>query len=141
MSERARCHDCPVAPAATCLGAVSPRFAHLCDFAASGDPLKIAHVINRSAIGVAPAPPESELKPPLPGPLRTAANFAGAAMRHAAAGMPDASPEVAASRLAICRTNACGFYRVGDRCAHANCGCFLQVKTRWQDQHCPIGLW
>lgn len=134
---RARCPACPVAPGANCLGATDPSFAHFCEFAASGDPLRGAHVVNRSAIGAAPAPSP-------PGLLRRAANFVQAAARHVQAGFPQAPPAAAAARLATCRADTCGFYdAAGDRCMHSGCGCYLAIKTAWADASCPLDppLW
>jgi hypothetical protein len=76
-----------------------------------------------------------------PGLLEKAVNFAGAVATHVAAGMPAASEELKASRLAICRANTCGFYGEGDICRHASCGCSLDRKAAWAEQSCPIGLW
>jgi hypothetical protein len=64
-----------------------------------------------------------------------------AAVQHVAAGSPVATPEVKASRLAICRTHACGFFRVGNRYGQGGCGCYLEVKAEWADQSCPARKW
>lgn len=42
-----KCIPCPVPSGQACHGAILPG---LCDWAASGDPVKVAHVVNRSAL-------------------------------------------------------------------------------------------
>lgn len=46
-----KCESCP----ANCLGQ-TPEFAVFCEWWASGDPVRRAHVANRSALGLTPAP-------------------------------------------------------------------------------------
>ena len=76
-----------------------------------------------------------------PGLLRKAVNFTSAVVAHVAAGMPQARDAVQASRMATCRENRCGYYGAGDRCLHNACGCYLVVKTGWDNEKCPIGYW
>lgn len=133
MSVNEHCQHCPVDPDKTCLGVEAPeRFGHFCTLARNSAPMERQMIVGRSAIGLAPEGP---------GLLRRAVNFAGAVVTHFAAGFPTATPEQQAARLAICRTNECGFYAEGDRCLHSACGCYLQVKVGMADQGCPIGLW
>jgi hypothetical protein len=75
-----------------------------------------------------------------PSLLQKAANFAGAVVNHVATGMQPATPEVQASRLAICASNECGYHDRG-KCLHKDCGCNLQAKAGWAEQACPIGKW
>lgn len=128
-----RCAHCPVPDDKPCLGETEPaRFGYMCEYATSGDPIKIRHIIDRSAIGLNPEPPSL---------AQQAVNFARAATAHALAGMPKASNEEAARRLAICRANTCGQYLPGDRCA--KCGCRMEIKAAWAEQRCPLDppLW
>ena len=94
-----------------------------------------------------PAPP---LEPPpaaesvskeLPSFLTMAGNaFKAVAMESAAyiAGSPEVSQEDIEKRTSIC--NGCDrFIKEVDRCAE--CGCFLQYKTRLRSQHCPLDKW
>jgi len=60
------CESCPVAPDAECLG-TRPEFGFFCDLAATGEPTKLAHVRNRSALASgAPAPANPAPFPSLP---------------------------------------------------------------------------
>lgn len=63
-------------------------------------------------------------------------SFMKAVVQHVAAGVPQATVEETAARLAICR--ACNHYDDG-RCR--KCGCGLEVKASWAEQACPIGKW
>ena len=75
-----------------------------------------------------------------PGFIAKAVNFTKAAVTHLAAGAPQVSDEVFASRLAICRE--CGLYNArAVTCGHPTCGCQLKVKARWGSMECPIGRW
>ena len=77
-----------------------------------------------------------------PSLLTKAANFAAAAARHVAAGMPQASQEQIDQRFAICR--ACELF---DGKACTKCGCpvvrekqFVS-KLSWANERCPVGKW
>jgi hypothetical protein len=72
----------------------------------------------------------------MPDVVKQAANFLGAVVQHALAGLPHASKEETERRLAICR--ACVFLVQG-RCG--KCGCPVTAKAAWQDQHCPVAHW
>ena len=69
-----------------------------------------------------------------------AQNAAGAIGRLAKAvftgSQISSSPEEVQRRLAIC--HACEFYQNG-RCL--KCGCYMNLKTRLETEHCPIGKW
>lgn len=109
------------------------------------------HIVDSWVVGT-PAPPRPEPKAvPL---LTKAANFASAVAQHVAAGMPQASAELVAARLAVCQKGeglspdqingeACDHYRASDNtCGGANgCGCYLAEKSKWRDQSCPLGRW
>lgn len=46
-------------------------------------------------------------------------------------------------RIAICESNRCGAFVVG-QCTHGSCGSCLRTiekKALWVDQSCPLGLW
>jgi hypothetical protein len=134
MSDTSHCGRCPLPPDEPCMGVIDrANFGYFCDWAAHGTAHQRQHIVGRSrASPVALGPPSG------PGLWQKAANLAGAVMQHVATGMQQASSEVAAERLAICRTNVCGYYGVGDRCLHSGCGCFLTVKTGWADSSCPL---
>jgi hypothetical protein len=70
------------------------------------------------------------------------ANAAGAAFRLGKAAVLGhqivSSKEEIDRRLSICR--ACEFFQPsGMRCL--KCGCFLNLKTRLETEHCPIAKW
>jgi len=78
----------------------------------------------------------------MPGLGRLAKNFSGAVKRAAVAAVKgdqvyvdDLTKE---SRLAIC--NMCEL-RVGSRCSHPDCGCFLAEKTKYATEECPESRW
>jgi hypothetical protein len=120
-----RCEVCPVPPGSVCLGNTDPRFAHFCGMAGSGDPVQVAHVVNRSAMGSGPSLVER------------AVNFVVATTDHVIAGMPETSPEEKARRLEICR--GCDYFEPASaRCLAAGCGCYLELKAGWADQGCPL---
>lgn len=80
--------------------------------------------------------------PRAPTAIQKAANFAAAAARHVAAGMPIATDEERERRYAICQQ--CQHF---DGSACTLCGCpvvrerkFVS-KLSWADQHCPAGKW
>ena len=75
---------------------------------------------------------------PGPTPLGKAARLGQALATHALAGFPEADDDIVAARLATCR--ACDRFDAA-RVVCRDCGCYLQIKTRWSDQQCPIGLW
>lgn len=77
------------------------------------------------------------------GLLIKALNFASAVVAHAAAGMPEASPELKAARLAVCNGEPgcppCDQRLPGGTCA--GCGCDLDWAASWADKDCPLGKW
>ena len=74
--------------------------------------------------------------PKMPSLARQAVNLAGAVVHHVAAGLPAASSQVVAERLAIC--GQCEKY-VNGRCSM--CGCVASVKVEWLEQKCPLQKW
>ena len=125
-----RCPSCPVRPDRPCLGE-TPRFASFCALAEGGDPVKRAHVVNRSAI--AEGGPSGEPTGTFPPLLTQARNLAGAVVRFVASGGELASDEEKARRLAICE--ACDQFSHG-RCRR--CGCLLMAKVAAATEHCPL---
>jgi hypothetical protein len=79
---------------------------------------------------------------PGPGLLRKAGNFAAAAARHVAAGMPQTSDAERERRFSICQ--GCEFY---DGSACSKCGCDVVREARflsklsWAGESCPEGKW
>lgn len=80
--------------------------------------------------------------PAEPSLLAKVTNFASAAVRHVAAGMPRCTQEQIDERFAICKT--CEHFS-GGSCA--KCGCPLVrekqyiSKLSWANESCPIGKW
>lgn len=81
--------------------------------------------------------------PQLPPIMQQARNLAKAVAGEAAAvakGVKPVTPDEKRARLAICA--ACPERVIQDghaRCAA--CGCFLERKTAWRSQSCPLGKW
>jgi len=51
---------------------------------------------------------------------------------------PRSEKEIMDARLAICKT--CEFFKPStNQCR--KCGCFMKLKTRLSNAHCPIGKW
>jgi hypothetical protein len=77
-------------------------------------------------------------EPQLPSKMQMAGNFIKSAAKHVANGMAHVTSEIQEQRLKIC--NECPFIvENNSRCAQ--CGCFLEVKTKWASSSCPIGKW
>jgi hypothetical protein len=80
-------------------------------------------------------------------------NFRKAFAKHAKSRFRKVPEDVGAKRLAICRSNECGFFRttnnpmMPEMCSHKDCGCILSRnlandgKTSWTSQACPIKMW
>lgn len=128
-----RCASCPVPAGRPCLGE-TPRFASFCAWAASGDPVKAAHVVGRSAI--AEGRPTRRSARPFPTLAEQAVNLAGAVARFVAGGFELATPELKARRIATCER--CDRF-AGGRCRE--CGCQLVAKIALAGERCPIGEW
>ncbi len=75
-------------------------------------------------------------KPPLPGAIAMAGNFARALAAHVADGMGKATAATLQARLETCML--CDLRR-DDRCA--KCGCYIAVKAQWASSECPLGKW
>lgn len=76
----------------------------------------------------------------LPGILTQAANFAAATVRHIADGLATLPIIESSLRVGICE--GCENFRPEDRrCAHPNCGCYIDEKATWKSETCPLGKW
>lgn len=76
-----------------------------------------------------------------PSLARRAVNFARAILRHARAGLPVVSEEAAKRRIAICEGCKEWFDPQRRRCNRPECGCNMDEKVTWGEQHCPIEKW
>ena len=75
-----------------------------------------------------------------PGLVGKAKNLLKATLNHVATGMHLVSPEVQQERMDICKP--CEFYDNNSQNPHWSvCGCFLNIKTTWASEGCPIGKW
>jgi hypothetical protein len=66
----------------------------------------------------------------------------GTAVVREAINSTDLSANEKKARMDICSSNECGYFQTngGDpKCGH--CGCFLNFKTAWAGEQCPIGKW
>jgi len=72
----------------------------------------------------------------MPSLFKQAKNFAKSVTRHVANGAQNAPPHVKRSRLEIC--NSCDKLQ-GSRCSE--CGCFVEAKTGWASEACPLAKW
>jgi len=75
-------------------------------------------------------------EPKMPPLVKQAANFAKATIKHIADMGRNTPDMVMKSRLEIC--NKCDKNSNG-RCSE--CGCFIDVKTSWASEACPLGHW
>ena len=75
-------------------------------------------------------------EPKMPPLIKQAANLAKATVRHVANMGRNTPDMVMKSRLEIC--NDCDKNNNG-RCSE--CGCFVDVKTSWASEACPLGHW
>lgn len=76
----------------------------------------------------------------LPSKTTMAVNFSKASVKHLASGLKNRTPEQQAEVQAICKL--CDQYVLinnNPRCK--KCGCYLNVKQRWQTADCPLGKW
>jgi transcription elongation factor Elf1 len=65
-------------------------------------------------------------------------SFVNSVVKHAANGFFSVPDEVAHERLSIC--SLCEhFEKDSVRCKI--CGCYLNIKTKWASESCPIGKW
>ena len=82
-------------------------------------------------------------EPPLPSLPTRIANLTGQALQEAlnvAQGVDPVTPEEAAKRIEICRSNVCGKWRASDETC-SMCGCPMLKKAPWRSAVCPVGLW
>lgn len=73
----------------------------------------------------------------LPSNMQVAKNFLTAVASHISHGWTKCTKEESDSRYAICRE--CERMRDDGRCAI--CGCFMDIKSTWKEQKCPIAKW
>lgn len=114
-----KCEQCPVS--GICLGETTHPY--FCDDARTGDPTLIQMIKQRS---------EMQEYPSI---FQQAINLGKATAKFLASGLRRATPEQQANRLAICRE--CDRYDADEvRCRE--CGCYLQEKTSWASESCPL---
>lgn len=73
-----------------------------------------------------------------PNILEQVINLGKAALGHLMSGMKEASLDLIQKRLDICKE--CEKYNPEkEKCSE--CGCYLSIKTSWDEQKCPLGKW
>jgi hypothetical protein len=83
---------------------------------------------------------QEQLQQSAPSLAQKAANFAKASAKHVSNGMKSVTAQTKSNRLAIC--NSCPFKAGAEDNPTCNkCGCFLNIKTGWASESCPIGKW
>lgn len=122
-----KCAHCPVKDGPCVVE--SGRFPAFCEWAASGDPVKLRTIVERSARG--------DAQPSLPSVATMAGNLARGAARHVLHGLPRADAATLKARLDTCR--ACDQLRDDNRCAA--CGCDVNRKAAWLGERCPLDRW
>lgn len=67
-----------------------------------------------------------------------ALNFINSSVKYIKSGMRNATPEIQNQRFKICES--CEFFDSSSvRCN--SCGCFLEIKTKWSTEKCPLDKW
>ena len=75
-----------------------------------------------------------------PSLAQRAMNLGRAIVRHVADKGQTVADDSYEMRLAVCREcELCDTARMV--CRHQSCGCFLQIKARWQSEDCPLKKW
>jgi hypothetical protein len=70
--------------------------------------------------------------------MNKAINFTNSLINHAKDGFKRVDDTVYSSRLAICQS--CEYYD-DKNITCKTCGCFLDIKARWNSEKCPIDKW
>ena len=73
-----------------------------------------------------------------PSLAKKAINLASSTVKHVSRGMAQAGKKEREKRLEICVS--CDRYNAEDKTC-LECGCYLETKTKWASEACPIGLW
>ena len=76
--------------------------------------------------------------PRSPSLAKKAMNLANSTVKHVSTGMAQAEKKEREKRLEICVS--CDRYNAEDKTC-LECGCYLEIKTKWASEACPIGLW
>lgn len=75
-----------------------------------------------------------------PGLWRKAWNLSRAVVRHVAHGTREVSDAVYRERLLVCEScSSCDTSRMV--CREQSCGCYVQIKARWESESCPLKKW
>ena len=72
--------------------------------------------------------------------IKKVENFTRASIKHAASGFEHVSENVKRHRTRLCA--GCDFsLPPEDNPSCSQCGCFINIKTGWASESCPIGKW
>lgn len=74
---------------------------------------------------------------PLPSLATQAGNLVSAVGQHAMSGFKETEKEILEKRMTEC--NNCEDMRSDGRCA--KCGCYMQIKAKWDSAKCPVSKW
>ena len=74
---------------------------------------------------------------PLPSLATQAGNLISAVGQHAMSGFTETSKETLEKRMTKC--NGCEELRSDGRCS--KCGCYMQIKAKWESAKCPASKW
>lgn len=80
---------------------------------------------------------EKWLEKKMPSLINQAANLVNATVKRAIGGFKDVEEEMYQKRLSICET--CPNKTDDWRCT--KCGCFLNIKAKWESETCPENKW
>jgi hypothetical protein len=74
-----------------------------------------------------------------PSIIEKGVNFIKSATKHIVNGMKKVSQKEMNRRIDICK--GCEFFTDGERPSCSKCGCYMNIKARWESEHCPIDKW
>jgi hypothetical protein len=72
------------------------------------------------------------------GLVEKAINFSKAVVKHVYNGAKNCTDEESNRRISLCET--CDRFNKSDRTCF-ECGCFLDLKVKWESSQCPLGKW
>jgi hypothetical protein len=139
-----KCSNCPLLNAEKqCIGEQFNRYCKLID---PGHEIYNSAYINIIIDSTTQQLPAKLSSPDFKQPniLQKAINFAGALVKHTAAGFAEVTPEQQEERLKICESCEFKTPSVGlevKSCICGKCGCPLFKKTAWATSKCPIDKW
>jgi hypothetical protein len=77
--------------------------------------------------------------PQAPSIIKKGVNFIKSTVNHIANKMKKVSQKETDRRIDICK--GCEFFTDGEHPSCSKCGCYMNIKARWESEHCPIDKW